>query len=231
MKKIFAVVIAVALMLSLVPVSVAVAGIGSEIEDNGKHYNLNIIGVPKNKTAPMDDSNRHTIFVPVDSRGSVSRQVTIEFMRNPDDPTQFRVKDGNACDDDYALIYVPYETMGDLSYNVYAIALGKPGGNAASVVASVTFAGDTTGTLDMGSFTLKRDKKNPTVLDISNIFRASGTIVYGDGDTQTFNNVWVFNIPDLLQYLWDYDANGLRHMQVRFYETTSGTYGPRVEAD
>lgn len=228
MKKVFAVLVAMALILSLVPVGVAMAGVGSEIPDNGKHYNLNIIGVPRDKTAAMDNSNRHTIFVPVDSNGSVSRQVTIEFMRNPDDPTEFRVKDGNACDDNYALIYVPYENMGDLSYNVYAIALGKPGGNAANVTASVTFKGGTTGTLLMENFTLKRDRGKPTVKDISNIFRASGTIAYGDGSTQAFNNVWVFNIPDLLQYLWDYDAKGLRHMQVRFYETTSGSYGPVV---
>ncbi|MFC1956787.1 hypothetical protein ACFLVY_00620 [Chloroflexota bacterium] len=222
----------VVMVLALVP-GVALAGIGSDIPDNGKHYNLNIIGVPHNKTAPdMTGSNRHTLFVPVNSRGSVSRQVTIEFMRNPDNPNEFRVADGNATDDDYALIYCPYEDYGTLSFNVYAIALGKPNGQAAEVVASVTFSGGTTGTLDMGSFTLKREKVDgkgkPKVVDISDIFRASGIIMFGDGSTQSFSNVWVFNIPDLLQYLWGYDAKGLRHMQVRFYETTSGSYGPII---
>lgn len=31
-----------------------------------KAYSLNIIGVPKNKKAAMDDNNAHRIFVPFD---------------------------------------------------------------------------------------------------------------------------------------------------------------------
>jgi hypothetical protein len=42
------------------------------------------------------------------------------------------------------------------------------------------------------------------------------------GDIQ-FSNIWVFNIPQLVEYFWDYDNNGLKLMQVRFYETTSGS--------
>src|SRR5436309_16112070 len=33
---------------------------------SGPHYNLNIIGVPKTKTADMTNSDGHTIFVPLD---------------------------------------------------------------------------------------------------------------------------------------------------------------------
>ena len=34
-----------------------------------------------------------------------------------------------------------------------------------------------------------------------------------------------FNIQQLVEYFWDYDNNGLKLMQVRFYETTSGSIG------
>src|SRR3990172_2221767 len=32
---------------------------------NGGHYTLNIIGVPRDKTAAMTGSSRHTLFVPL----------------------------------------------------------------------------------------------------------------------------------------------------------------------
>lgn len=93
----------------------------------GPHYNLNIIGVPKDKTVPsMTGSNRHTIFVPLQSGGDVSRQVKIQYIAGD----EFRVIDGNATDDNLAIIEVPSEPLGDLCYNVWATALGKPFGNA-----------------------------------------------------------------------------------------------------
>jgi len=240
MKKLMAiglvVVLALALTLSTAPVF---AGIGNEIPDKGEHYNLNIIGVPHDKTATMKDSNRHTIFVPLGEDG-VPKSVKIYVERNYANPTEFRVSDGNACDEDGATILVPFEDYGTLSFNVYATALGKPGGHA-KVDATVTFEEGTYGELLMETFTLKREggnknpgknngkhKNEPHPLNISDIFRATGWIdVDESGDLDptidiTFNNVWVFNVPTLLEYLWDYDNQGLKLMQVRFYPTTSG---------
>ena len=42
---------------------------------SGSHYNLNIIGVDKGKTASMTGSNRHTIFVALNSRGGVASKI------------------------------------------------------------------------------------------------------------------------------------------------------------
>jgi len=227
MKKLAAIVLAVVMVASL-GTGIAFAGIGSDIPDNGTHYNLNIIGVPKGKTADMTDSNRHTIFVPLDRNGYAA-PVKIYVMRNVDNPTQFQVLDGNACDANGATILVPFEDYGTLSFNVYAASLGKPG-YTVHVEATAEFSGNTTADLLMGSFDLPRDKGKPTVMNISNIFRASGwidncgTIGVQDPCDTTFTNVWVFNIPTLLSYYWDYDANGMKHMQVRFYPTTSGSW-------
>ena len=234
MKKLIAIALAVVLVLALAATPVF-AGIGKDIKDmggdKGAHYNLNIIGVQHDKTVPdMTGSNRHTIFVRLGEDGT-PEHVDIYVMRNPIDNTQFQVWDGNATDDGEATIYVPYEDYGTLSYNVYAIALGKFGGKA-DVIASVTFEAGTTGSLLMGDFELKREKVDgkgkPKVVNISDIFRATGVIDVapaGPGPEDiTFTNVWVFNVPTLLEYLWDYSNEGLKLMQVRFYETTSGSW-------
>lgn len=210
----------------------------------GRHFDLNIIGVQKDKVASMDFSNRHTIFVPLYTGGDVPRQVKIEYVAGED----FQVLDGNATNDNYALIQVPYEYCGDLtagctnmlSYNVYARAVGKPGGTAlvtaeCEYTLSVVDPNGTAGltcedTLLMGSFDVIRAKGKPQTQDISGIFRATGCLdqtadgVCNTGDLE-FRNLWIFNIPQLDSYMWNYDNNGLKNMQIRFYETVSGYIG------
>jgi hypothetical protein len=195
---------------------------------SGAHYTLNIIGVSHDKTATLEDSNRHTIFVPLQSGGDVPRAVKIFYVAGD----HFEVLDGNATDGE-ATIMVPSDPLGDLSYDVYAWGLGKPNGNNAVVNAECVFDNETLGsctdTLLMSSFTVTRPKGQPKRVDITNVFRATGCIdvnlsgVCDTGDLG-FKNVWVFNIPNLETYFWDYDNNGLKLMQVRFYETTSGEF-------
>jgi hypothetical protein len=231
MKKLIAIVLAVVMALTL-GITPVFAGIGSDIPDTGEHYNLNIIGVPRDKTVPdMTDSNRHTIFVPLERDGSVSRTVRINVVRNTIDPTSFQVWDGNATDDDVAVIAVPFETYGKLSFNVYAVGLGKPNREADVYWESIYDSNTYTTTPLFGTFTIKRGQGKPQVVNISDIFRASGFIDLGgtpglydpDIDIQ-FTNVWVFNIPTLLSYYWDYTNEGLKLMQVRFHPTTSGSW-------
>jgi hypothetical protein len=225
MKRLMAIFLSILAILTL-GVSPAFAGIGSDIPDNGTHYNLNIIGVPHNKTVDMTDSSRHTIFVPLGANGDV-KSCRINVVRNVANPDKFEVLDGNATAGS-ATIAVPFQDNGTLSFNVYATALGKPGGQA-NVDAAITFEDGTYGSLLMGSFALKEAKGNPKPVNISDIFRASGWIdVNGSGTEDTgdvsFDNVWVFNVPTLLSYFWDYDNQGLKLMQVRFYHTTSGSW-------
>ena len=214
---------------------------------SGGHYNLNIIGVARDKPLPpMDGSNRHTIFVPLHSGGDVSRQVKIKFVVGEN----FQVLDGNATDDSEAIIQVPYEYCDDLStgcydllsYYVFARGLGKPSPDVGAIVTAeceyAKQAVDDLGTSDltcqdtllMGSFDVKRPKGQPKTYDITDIFRATGCLdINGSGTCDTgdleFQNIWIFNIPDLQSYMWDYDNNGLKLMQVRFYPTTSGYIG------
>ena len=240
MKRLSILFAAVFSFTSAIPVF---AGVGN-ISDNGPHYNLNIIGVAKGKTVDMTDSQRHTIFVPLNTAGYVDGNVKISYVRAPAGEG-FAVLDGNATDKDGAIIQVPYEYCTDLttgcqdllSYNVYAVALGKPGGSVlvnasctydTNVLDSNGISGTCTDTLLMNNFTLTRDKGQPKPQNISDIFRASGCLDLDSSGTCntgdiTFSNIWIFNIQQLTDYFWTYDNDGLKHMQIRFYPTVSGT--------
>lgn len=134
MKKIFAIAISVVFLLSLMP-AVALAGEGNGLPDEatGKHYNLNIIGVQNPKTADMDGSNGHVIFV------DLSGHSKIELMEAPEGES-FAVLDANGTDGSPAVFQLPdpgldpyivgdkgsADTISD--YSVFVRPLGKPGG-------------------------------------------------------------------------------------------------------
>lgn len=212
--------IAVALALLIAPLGFAPADAQVGKGLHGPHYNLNIIGVPKGKSADMTGSHRHTLFVPLDTSGELDGNVKIYFEAGD----EFLVVDGNATDGS-ATIQVPHGDPGTVCYDVFAVGLGTPGGSA-HVDADVLFdetTHDVLLALDQVSFNVSRNGKKPSRQNISNIFRVSGCIDLNDsgvcdqGD-EFFNNEWVFNVDELLSYWWDYENNGLKLMQIRFYE-------------
>jgi hypothetical protein len=215
-----------AVVLAVVFAPAVFAQVGQGL--SGPHYNLNFIGVPKDKTVPdMTGSNRHTIFVPLQSGGDVSRQVKIYYVAGD----EFQVIDGNATNDNTAVIEVPSSIGGDLCYDVYAFALGKPNGNAVVQAECIIddLLGSCTDALLQNNFSVTRAKGKPRQENISDVFRASGCVdlntsgTCDKGDLQ-FANVWIFNVPQLAKYFWDFDNNGLKLMQTRFYETTCGSF-------
>ncbi len=131
MKKLIAIALAVVLVLTLGS-AVALAGNGLPDEATGKHYNLNIIGVKNPKTADMDGSNGHVIFV------NLSGHTKIELMEAPEGES-FKVLDANGTDGP-AVFQLPdpgldpynvadpgeADTISD--YSVFVRPLGKPGG-------------------------------------------------------------------------------------------------------
>lgn len=83
---------------------------------SGPHYNLNIIGVPKDKTADMKGGHGHRIFVKLDGKSKI-------WLKEGDD---FQVLDANGTDADGAKFQLPDPDPDDdlvLSYSVYARAL------------------------------------------------------------------------------------------------------------
>src|SRR6266508_659819 len=197
---------------------------------SGPHYNLTIIGVPKNKTVSMDNTNGHTLFVPLDTNGLVSKSVKISYVIGDD----FQVLDRNCTDADGCTIQVPTDPTNSTCYTVVAVGLGKPNGFA---VVNVECAFDTTlvggGTctdaLVENTFEIDRTtggSNKPHRVDITKDFLVSGCFDVGGvvgvcdaGDIQ-FTNVWIFNLSQFQDYFWNYDNTGLKNMQIRFYPST-----------
>lgn len=220
-------------------VTPALAQVGKGL--SGPHYELNIIGVPKNKTATLTDSSRHTMFVPLETVSNVKIYVTGDA--DPDTPgtqcgDRFQIIDGNATDGDGATLLVPCQVGGTMSFEVYAVGLGTPGGSGSADVlctfqSTIILSPDTAALCGANvggfDFEVKREAGKPVRQNISPVFRASGCVdVNGSltcdtGDT-AFSNVWIFNIAELMSYYWDYENNGLKLMKVRFYPTTSGSW-------
>jgi hypothetical protein len=145
MKKVITVLLAAALLLSLVPATAIFADNGAP---NGSHINLNIIGVQKEKTADMtyeDGSNRSSIFVKLNGKTRIYLYDggDIDDMDNWKDA--FAVLDANGTDGRAEIQlgnpdYDAYLIGGDMTgvdtvcdYQIVARALGKPDGYATMI--------------------------------------------------------------------------------------------------
>jgi hypothetical protein len=192
------------ILVTIVALCVPVfAGQGNDLP-SGPHYNLNIIGVPKDKTADMDGSHGHRIFVPLSGR------TKIWLQEGP-----YQVLDGNGTDGDGATFQLPDPDPDDdliLAYSVYGRALGTPGGQA-----TITTCGyDEYGTeyCSTESRIMVRDKGKPKTVNVTRDLLTIYVDLDGDGVPERYA---LFD--DALQdYFWDYDNNGCKLVQLRFYE-------------
>ena len=190
---------------------------------SGPHYNLNLIGT-SDKLAPMDDNNGRRIFVPL------TRSAKIFLSEGP-----FEVLDANGTDGDGAAFQLPSPDAncdGTTEYSVFVRELGKPNG-AATIQSCYTdgtsgsdyCASDVTG--GVLAVELSRDTGKPKTTNVSK------DLLYVDycvGWVES-NGVEGFQMEectdwavsplfadDLASYYWDYDNQGLRLAQLRFYD-------------
>ena len=194
---------------------------------SGAHYNLNIIGVPKNKTADMTLNNGHRIFVPLEGKAKI-------LLTEGD----FQVLDANGTDNNGAAFQLPNpdeDGDGTTSYAVYVRALGKPGGSA-KMQSCYT---DATGTWcavtwDGGveQITISRSKGKSTFTNVSRDllyvdYCTSWVDANADGVFTADECTNVDQIPlfgaDAEEFFWEYDNSGLRVAQLRFYEVPTVT--------
>jgi len=178
---------------------------------SGAHYTLNIIGVPKDKTADMTGNNGHRIFVP--EYGGSKINLT---------EGDFGVLDANGTDQNGAAFSLPDpdpDGDGVTAYSVYARALGKPGGSSVTTTCFEE-AGETWCSTE--SMVLVRSTGKSTFKNVSKELLSLCLDTDGDGvcDTREF----LFD-RDLADYYWQYDNSGLKLAQLRFYEvpTNVGT--------
>ena len=215
---------------------------GSALAQNGnpcpgdKEYQFNIIGVAKNKNPDMTGNNGHRIFVNLNGKSKI--YMTGDTDPNADDlqcGDKFQITDSNATGPNgSATLVAPCDPLTadnlnpSVCFDVYATPLGGPGGKATVDVVcefddtcigcDIDGGSCATGNIDIS---LSRGKGKPVQKDITGVFRASGCIdVDGseecDSGDISFNNEWIFNIEQLVEYYWDYDNDGLRLTQIRF---------------
>jgi hypothetical protein len=201
-------VIASLIVMMVVGIAIVFAGNGNGLP-TGPHYNLNIIGAPKEKTGDgFTNPDRHTIMVQLTGKTNI-------YMTQADEG-DFAVIDGDGTDGRAEFELAPGY------YEVYAVALGKP--NKHVIITPEAEFDDQLGeeVFALGSIDLSHNKK-PSWERVTGLFLVTVTIdVDGDpattGDQTTYTNKWIFDIPELLEYYWDYDNNGCKLVQVRFYK-------------
>ncbi len=171
---------------------------------SGAHYGLNIIGVAKGKSANLTGGDGHRIFVPLDG--------TTKINLNEGD---FAVIDANATDGAgaFQLPNPDPDADGVTSYSVYARALGTPGGSSTTTTCATD---PTTGEIVCSSLSmvLVRGTGGSKFTNVSKQVLYVVADIDGDGD---LDRVGLFD--DRLQdYFWEYDNQGLKLAQLRFYE-------------
>lgn len=193
---------------------VAPANAGNDLNGNGapsgSHYSLNVIGVPKGKSASMTGNSGHRIFVPL--AGSTK----ILLSEGP-----FSVLDANGTDG-AASFQLPKPadfqqdaTTSTSDYSVFARALGKPGGEAV-----VTTCGydNVTGELvcdTLNSLTLRRSGGKSSFTNVTREL----LYIYADLTDDGMDNPQLYPLfsDALRDYFWQYDNAGLKLAQIRFY--------------
>jgi len=208
MKKLVLVGVIAALVASAV-VGIASASNGAP---SGAHYNLNLIGVAKGKTADMNGANGHVIFVNLDGKSRIWLQ------EGPEDIFDFQVIDANGTDNNGATFQLPNPdplNTGTTWYSVYARALGKPGGHGNITSGFIDEFGQEW--LSVYSYLPVREKGKMTFENVTKYL----LYVYVDWDLDgTVERVNIFN-DQFEDYFWDYDNQGLKLVQLRFYEVST----------
>jgi hypothetical protein len=210
-------------------VSPAFAGRGNNMP-SGPHYELGLIGRPNEYTGSgTNNSNRHNIFIPLDTSGYVDGKIKLRMTQGDG----FLVIDGDATSDGLAKLQINRGY-----YAVFARALGKPGGNL-DFTAWFTYwiddqQADLSDAIWLGNVDLTRNRKKPQTVEISKLFYYSGYLLYdpdgvpdsGDEYMELFTNDWVFDILGFNEYWWDIDNNGLKRLEIRFYPVPAGYVPP-----
>ncbi len=181
---------------------------------SGSHYSLNIIGVPRDKNSNPDWASGHVIFV---NLGTKNVTVTTKILLSQSAAAGvFEVLDKNGTDGEAS-----FSLPAPGSYTIWARALGTPGGQAKITTCATDILLTSLGVIcstqnevfvrgtGKSSFRNVTDALTTIVLDPV----ADAAVVTACGGSTT---VSLFD-PCLQGFFWQYDNNGLKLLQVRFY--------------
>ena len=230
MKKTLLIVLALALAIPFTFVMAFAGNLDTGGTLSGSHYNLNIIAKEDCKSAEMDGSNRHTIFVlldyhpaaptdPTEIIGTLDRKNRIFLQEGP-----FQVIDGNACDgatfqlpQNECTAYTPEETGCD--YYVYIRGLGSPKNNPFALMTTCRIDYSTDPDVYQCSTETVRVERNKGKSSFTNVTKELTTLCLDpvvDAEVKCDTRVGLFE-AEFYDYFWNYDNHGLRLAQLRFY--------------
>ena len=175
---------------------------------SGGHYSLNIIGVSRDKTASMTGDNGHRIFVPLWGNPKIM------LTEGPD----FAVLDANGTDGEASFQLPNPDPDGDGTtvYSVFARALGTPGGHSLTTTCAID-PFDGSEVCSVVTLTLERGHGRSTFDNVSKYLLYIYADINGDG---VLDRVALFDSA-LQSYFWDYDNQGLKLAQIRFYDCST----------
>jgi hypothetical protein len=174
---------------------------------SGTHYNLNIIGVAKDKSADLTQDQGRRIFVPLE--GNCRIKLT---------EGDFEVLDAN-CTQGPAAFQLPVSdpnSDGITEYSVWVRALGKVGGASQTTTCMIDPASGDQYCSAYAMITI-REKGKSSFEDVSKLLLYIYADIDGDGVLERYP---LFD-DALKDYFWEYDNNGLKLLQMRFYPVST----------
>jgi hypothetical protein len=179
---------------------------------SGEHYNLNIIAVPHAKSGDLTGGG-NVIFVGL---GTKTEAVTTKILLEQSATGVFEVLDKDGTDGQ-AKFSLPLPG----SYTVWARALGKPYGEGtlttcATDVTGAPAEGDICSALSevfvrgTGKSSFRNVTSNLTTITLDPVLDAAAVDACGGTTVTLFDGC-------LEGYFWQYDNNGLKLLQLRFY--------------
>jgi hypothetical protein len=252
------------------------SALGNGFPEGGHDYSLHIIGVPKDKTATMDNNSGRRIFVQLQSdnvvtdpggknndglkKGGGDDQNHIYLCNSSTGENdvndvrcdswrathagEFGVIDANATDGDGAIFGLPDPCAGDLStdgctptYGIWARALTGGGSAIITTCADETgtgFDGEDDVWCGSNGITLSRQTARKAIEVTSSLLYMTISVndatdpdlaacIDPDGDATDGlpdqYNVYLFD-RCFENYFWNYDNNGLKNLELRFYSAS-----------
>jgi len=180
---------------------------------NGTHYSLNIIGVPREKNSNPDWASGHVIFV---NLGSKNVTVTTKILLSQSTASGvFDVLDKNGTDGEAS-----FSLPAPGTYTVWARALGTPGGQAKITTCATDISLTTPDVIcstlnevfvrETGGSKFRNVTDALTTITLDPLANAAAVTACGGTTVSLFD-------PCLQGFFWQYDNNGLKLLQVRFY--------------
>jgi hypothetical protein len=192
--------------------ALAVASTGNGAP-SGEHYNLNIIGVSHTKNGDLTGGG-NVIFVGLGTKtAAVTTKILLEQSASAG---VFAVLDKDGTDGE-----AKFSLPAPGGYTVWARALGKPYGEGtlttcATDVTGAPAEGDICSTLSevfvrgTGKSSFRNVTSNLTTITLDPVLDAAAVDACGGTTVSLFDGC-------LEGYFWQYDNNGLKLLQLRFY--------------